>query len=59
MMVTEPKHEGAVLMSILIFFLEQFSCASVGKYKKKNIIHTLTILHFKKSLITTVSVVII
>jgi hypothetical protein len=29
--VTAPKHVGAVLMQILIFFLKQFSCASVGK----------------------------
>jgi hypothetical protein len=33
MMVIKPKHVGAVLMLILIFFLKQFSCASVGKYK--------------------------
>jgi len=31
MMVIVPKHVGAVLMYILIFFLKQFSCASVGK----------------------------
>jgi hypothetical protein len=31
MMVIKPKHVGAVLMSILMFFLKQLSCASVGK----------------------------
>jgi hypothetical protein len=30
MMVITPKHVGAVLMQILILFLKQFSCASVG-----------------------------
>jgi len=29
--VTEPKHVGAVLMSILKLFLRQFTCASVGE----------------------------
>ena len=29
--VIAPKYVGAVLMSILILFLKQFSCASVGK----------------------------
>jgi len=29
-MVITPKHVGAVLMSILILLLKQFSCASVG-----------------------------
>jgi hypothetical protein len=28
--VTAPKHVGAVLMSILMLFLRQFTCASVG-----------------------------
>jgi hypothetical protein len=31
MMVIAPKHVGAVLEKILIFFLKQLSCASVGK----------------------------
>jgi len=31
MMVITPKHVGAVLMQILILFLRQFNCASVGK----------------------------
>jgi hypothetical protein len=35
MMVITPKHVGAVLMYILKLFLKQFSCASVGKKKKK------------------------
>ena len=34
MMVIAPKHVGAVLVKILTFFLQQFSCASVGKLKK-------------------------
>jgi hypothetical protein len=29
--VTAPKHVGAVLMSILKFFLRQFTCESVGE----------------------------
>jgi hypothetical protein len=29
--VTALKHVGAVLMSILILFLRQFTCASVGE----------------------------
>jgi hypothetical protein len=29
--VTAPKHVGAVLLSILILFLRQFTCASVGE----------------------------
>jgi len=29
--VTAPKHVEAVLMSILILLLRQFTCASVGK----------------------------
>jgi hypothetical protein len=29
--VTAPKHVGAVLMSILILFLRQLTCASVGE----------------------------
>jgi hypothetical protein len=31
MMVISPKHVGAVLTQILIFFLKELSCASVGK----------------------------
>jgi len=31
MMVIKPKHVGDVLIQILIFFLKQFSSASVGK----------------------------
>jgi hypothetical protein len=35
MMVIEPKHVGAVLMSILMqilkLFLRQFTCAAVGE----------------------------
>jgi hypothetical protein len=31
MMVIKPKYVGAALMPILIFFLKQLSCASVGK----------------------------
>jgi hypothetical protein len=30
MMLITPKHVGAVLMSILILLLKQFSCVSVG-----------------------------
>jgi hypothetical protein len=30
-MVITPKHVGAVLMWILVFFLKQFSCVSGGK----------------------------
>jgi hypothetical protein len=33
--VTAPKHVGAVLMSILKLFLRQFTCTSVGEFKKK------------------------
>jgi hypothetical protein len=33
MMMIAPKHVGAVLMSILLFFSKQFSCVSVGKKK--------------------------
>jgi hypothetical protein len=33
MMVIKPKHVGAVLMSILILFLRQLTCASVVKQK--------------------------
>jgi len=29
--VTVPKHVGVVLMSILMLFLRQFTCASVGE----------------------------
>jgi hypothetical protein len=29
--VTVPKHVGAILMYILILFLRQFTCASVGE----------------------------
>jgi hypothetical protein len=29
--VTAPKHVGAVLMPILMLFLRQFNCASVGE----------------------------
>jgi hypothetical protein len=32
--VTALKHVGAVLMCILILFLRQFTCASVGEWKK-------------------------
>jgi hypothetical protein len=31
MKVIAPKHVGAGLMQILVFFLKQLSCASVGK----------------------------
>jgi hypothetical protein len=31
MIVIAPKHVGAVLMSILILLLKQFSCVSVGE----------------------------
>jgi len=33
--VTAPKHVGAVLISILKFFLRKFTYASVGELKKK------------------------
>jgi hypothetical protein len=33
MMVIKPKHVGAALMSILMFFSKQFSFSSVGKLK--------------------------
>jgi len=29
--VTVPKHVGAVLVSTLMLFLKQFTCASVGE----------------------------
>ena len=34
MMVIKSKHVRAVLTQILILFLKQFSCASIGKLKK-------------------------
>jgi hypothetical protein len=32
-LVITPKHDGAVLMSILKLFLRQLNCASVGKQR--------------------------